>query len=68
MKNEKLKLCPVDSCLTASGGVLALPPPVVEHIARRAPSHHSNMPTFHHSRCERSEPKSFTYSSRYGIY
>jgi hypothetical protein len=41
---------------------------VVEHIARRAPSHHSNIPPFHRSRCERSEPKSFTYPSRYGIY
>ena len=25
--------------------------------ARRAPSHHSIFPTFHHSSCERSEPK-----------
>jgi hypothetical protein len=36
MKNEKLKLCPADSCFTASGGVFALPPPAVDHIARRA--------------------------------
>ena len=26
MKNEKLKRCPLDSCLTASGGVFKIPP------------------------------------------
>ena len=36
MKNEKLKLCPTDRCLTASGRAFALPPQAVEHIARRA--------------------------------
>jgi len=36
MKNEKLKRCPLDSCLTATGGALALPPPAVKHLARRA--------------------------------
>jgi hypothetical protein len=36
MKNEKLKRCPTDSCLTACGGVLALPPQAVKRLARRA--------------------------------
>ena len=30
--------------------------------ARRAPSHHSNIPTFHHSHCERSELRSISYT------
>jgi hypothetical protein len=29
MKNEKLKRCPLDGCLTASGGDFDLPPQVV---------------------------------------
>ena len=36
MKNEKQELCPSDSCITAYGGVLALPPKVFLHVARRA--------------------------------
>jgi hypothetical protein len=37
MKNEKLKRCPSDrTVLTDCGGVLALPPQAVKHLARRA--------------------------------
>jgi hypothetical protein len=36
MKNEKQNQCPTDSRLTAYGGVLALPPQAVKHLARRA--------------------------------